>query len=373
MNKLSINTLVVHLITLFLAGDLFFSAQAQSTDPGLQQLVTRLYVEGKLHGGIHIAEGDQVLLSQAWGLADDVAQEVLTPDHTFGINSLGKMFTSILIMQMVEESILTLDGPLSDYVPAFSHPRSGDITIHQLLSNRSGLPDYGIAQIQGLIPQEIKGIERLDAVAAMNLDFEPGTRFNYSNTGFYLLGLIIEKYREDSYANQLRKRIFQPLEMQQTAHDPEEAKTPMPVYYMGDGSAVREITGSNLEPGDGGVSTMPDLHKFMAALGSETLLSADSWNRMFTPHSLPSESIEGAWPPPHQYPYGYGFSIMELPHADDETAKAVGHGGAGLGSNYVVRYLNSPRIVIVWNNMFKNPVLPEVFEYLANRAIAERP
>ncbi|MEE4329586.1 MAG: serine hydrolase domain-containing protein [Wenzhouxiangella sp.] len=352
-------------VALILASMFILCAQAQPADPDLHRLVTRLYVEGKLHGGIHIAEGDEVLLSEAWGIADDEGQQVLTPDHTFGINSLGKMFTSILIMQMVEEGILALDDPLSEHYPAFGHPRSGDITIHQLLSHRSGLPDYAMAQITGIMLSDIRGIERLSAVAAMSLDFEPDTRFNYSNTGFYLLGLIIERYREDGYGNQLRKRILEPLEMHHTAHDPKEATTAMPVYYMGDGSAIREVKGSNLEPGDGGVSTMQDLHKFLSALGSEALLTADSWNRMFTPHSLPSESIEGAWPPPHQEPYGYGFSIMELPYAGSETARAVGHGGAGLGSNYVVRYLDSPRIVIVWNNIFKNPVIPEVFEFLA--------
>ncbi len=360
-----LHTLVTKLVMLVVISGLLLSTQALSVDPELQQLVTRLYVEGKLHGGIHIAEGDDVLLSQAWGVADDVNQRVLTTGHTFGINSLGKMYTSILVMQMVEEGMLALDDPLSEHYPAFGHPRSGDITIHQLLSHRSGLPDYAMAQIRGIMPPELKGIERLNAVATMPLDFEPGSRFNYSNTGFYLLGLIIERYREDSYGNQLSKRIFEPLEMRHSAHDPNDAATTMPVYYMGDGSAQREVKGSNLEPGDGGVSTMQDLHKFLLALGSETLLTADSWSRMFTPHSLPAESIEGAWPPPHQDPYGYGFSIMELPFAGNETARAVGHGGAGLGSNYVVRYLGSPRIVIVWNNIFKNPVLPEVFEFLA--------
>src|SRR6056297_3441333 len=366
METKSLGMVVLKLVTLIVASGAVLSAQAHASSANLQQLVTRLYVEGKLHGGIHIAEGDEVLLSQGWGIADDEIQQVLTPDHSFGINSLGKMFTAILIMQMVEEGILALDGSISDYYPDFDHPRSGDITIHQLLSHRSGVPDYAMAQIRGMIPQGVKGAERLNWVADMNLDFEPGTRFNYSNTGFYLLGLTIERYRKESYGNQLRTRIFEPLQMQNTAHDPAEARTPMPVYYMGDGSAVREVTDPHLEPGDGGVSTMQDLHKFLAALGSESLLTADSWNRMFTPHSFPSESIEGAWPPPHQDPYGYGFSILELPYSGDETAKAVGHGGAGLGSNYVVRYLENPRIVIVWNNIFKNPVLSEVFDFLAN-------
>jgi hypothetical protein len=82
---------------------------------------------------------------------------------------------------------------------------------------------------------------------------------------------------------------------------------------------------------------------------------------------LPSEVPAGAWPPAHQDPYGYGFSLPRLPFSEESTALAAGHGGAGLGSNYAVRFLDSGRIVIVWNNIFKKPDLSEVFEFLAHR------
>lgn len=109
------------------------------------------------------------------------------------------------------------------------------------------------------------------------------------------------------------------------------------------------------------------MHRFMLALGSERLLRAESWDRMVTPHSLPSEVPEGAWPPAHQDPYGYGSTLPSLPFSEESTELAAGHGGAGLGSNYAIRFLNSGRIVIVWNNIPKKPKLPEVFEYLARR------
>jgi CubicO group peptidase (beta-lactamase class C family) len=345
-----------------------FSQEQPSIQVSLQQLTSGLYAQGKLHGGILIAEGEQIILSEAWGIADHDKKKILTPDDPFYLNSLGKMFTSIVIMQMVEEGTLTLDNSLSEIYPDFKQSRSSEITLHHLLSHRSGIPDYVMAQMRGMISPDVDGLERLSAMAHMELEFDPGTMFHYSNTGYYLLGLIIEKYHGKSYGAVIHEDIFEPLGMQNTAHNPTNFYKDVPVYYMQDGTTVSGITGDP-ESGDNGVSTMKDLYIFMASLGSEKLLKKASWELMFTPHSLPSEVPEGAWPPPHQDPYGYGFSLLELPYEGNRTAKAVGHGGAGLGSNYVVRYLENPRIVIVWNNIFKNPVLPEVFEYLANKDI----
>ena len=341
------------------------------TDPELQRLIRQLYVQGDFHGGILIAEGKEVIVQDAWGIADHEKGQVLTPEHRFNVNSMGKMFTAILIMRLVEEGRLELDDPLSRYLPQLDHPRSDDVSIHMLLSHRSGIPDYFINQLRGEIPMEADLPSILRTVARMELDFEPGTMFHYSNTGYLLLGMIIEREYGKSFAEVLEEQLFHPLGMEDTALDFDVFGDRVPKYYMQDGR-VRE--GSDpFFVGDGGqTSSLQDMHRFMLALGSEQLLSEESWERMFTPHSLPSEALEGAWPPPHQVPYGYGFSLLQLPYSEGSTALAAGHGGAGLGSNYAVRYLNSGRIVIVWNNMSKPPLLPEVFEYLASQHSGDR-
>ncbi|MCA6075606.1 serine hydrolase domain-containing protein [Fulvivirga sedimenti] len=351
------------MIILIMIGVSSLFTQAQSTDPALQQLINRLYAEGKLHGGILMAEGEQILLSQAWGVADREKGLVLTEDQQFYINSLNKMFTSVLIMQMVEEGILALDDPLSEHYPEFKHPRADDITIHHMLSHRTGLPDYVWYQIRGQLPWDLQEAALLEAVAGMDLEFEPGTMFHYSNSGYLLLRLIIEKYRTTTYGNALTEWILEPLRMTHTSGNAKEHYANMPVYYSQDGSAGK-VYESDFR-GEEVISTQRDLYRFMLALGSEKLLRKETWELMFTPHSFPSEVPEGAWPPPHQNPYGYGFSIMELPSNNGKTTRAVAHGGAGMGSNFAVRYLESKDILIIWNSIYKDPILPEIFEHIA--------
>jgi CubicO group peptidase (beta-lactamase class C family) len=206
--------------------------------------------------------------------------------------------------------------------------------------------------------------EMLSQISKRELKFDPGTKFNYSNTGYVLLGSIIEKYRKKPYGEVLKERIFDPLGMKNTVFVYAYDLNKLPQYFLQDGTIMTQAY--DIYGGDGAeLSTLEDMYKFMLALGSEKLLSKEMWELAFTPHSLPSEVPSDAWPPPHQNPYGYGFSLMELPFNGNTTAKAVGHGGAGMGSNIAVRYLDSKRIIINWNNIFKNPDLQDIFNYLA--------
>jgi len=352
------------------------SAQAraparQAQDAELERLVRQLYAQGEFHGGILVADGEDILLEQAWGIADHGRGEVLTPRHRFATNSLGKMFTAILIMRLVERGELALDDALASHLPEFAHPRAEEVTIHMLLSHRSGLPDYFMNQLRGVIPMEAEMSAILETVAGMELDFEPGTMFHYSNTGYVLLGMIAEREYGEPFGEVLRKQIFEPLGMHETAYGFDLLAERLPLYYSQDGQVV-DPRGRAPTAGDGAeTSSLRDLHRFMLALGSERLLSGESWERIFTPHSLPTEVPEGAWPPAHQDPYGYGFVLARLPFSGDSTAVAAGHGGAGLGSNYVVRFLDSDRIVIVWNNVFKRPKRVEIFEHLARTRPAD--
>ena len=330
----------------------------------LSRLVCKLYVEGKIHGGVLIAEGNEILYKDAWGIANKSKGIVLKGDEQFSINSMGKMFTAILILQLVEEGKLSLDDKLDELIPDFNHPRSSEITLHHLLAHRSGLKDYYILQMTGQMSEGLSKEEMLSEISKRELKFDPGTKFNYSNTGYVLLGSIIEKYRKIPLDEVLKERIFDPLSMNNSVLVYKYDLNKLPQYFLEDGTILTQ--GYDIYGGDGAeLSTLEDMYKFMFALGSEKLLSKEMWELAFTPHSLPSEVPADAWPPPHQNPYGYGFSLMELPFNGNTTAKAVGHGGAGMGSNIAVRYLDSKRIIINWNNIFKDPKLSDLFNYLA--------
>ena len=275
------------------------------------------------------------------------------------------MFTSILTLQLVDEGIIALDDSLNNLLEDFKHPRASEINLHDLLAHRSGLRDYFLLQLSGKMSFEISKADMLTEVSKMDLKFEPGTKFNYSNTGYILLSLIVEKYRQKPFYEVMDERIFDVLAMKNTFPRSKMEPNKMPNYFNSNGS-VELLIGDDFG-GDGGeISTLEDMHKFMAALGSEKLLSKRMWTLAFTPHSFPSEVPEDAWPPPHQDPYGYGFTIMELPFAKNTSAKAVAHGGAGMGTSHAIRFVESERIIINWNNMFKNPILVELIDFLAS-------
>ncbi|MCH2214907.1 MAG: beta-lactamase family protein [Flavobacteriales bacterium] len=350
------------LILLTLIAQLTFGQE--STNNALSNFIGKLYVQGQLHGGVLVADGQEVVYKEGWGIAKKATHTALDGTESFYINSMGKMFTAILTLQLVDEGIISLEDNLEALLEDFNHPQASQVTLHDLLAHRSGLRDYFLLQLSGEMSFEISKSEMLVEVSKMDLKFEPGNKFNYSNTGYILLSLIVEKYRQKPFYEVMNERIFKVLAMENTYPKYDMDPSQMPDYFSSDGS-VDQIGGDDFG-GDGGeISTLEDMHKFMAALGSEELLSEKMWTLAFTPHSFPSEVPEDAWPPPHQDPYGYGFSIMELPYTDNTTARAVAHGGAGVGTSFAVRYLESQRIIINWNNMFKNPILVDLIEFLA--------
>jgi CubicO group peptidase (beta-lactamase class C family) len=178
------------------------------------------------------------------------------------------------------------------------------------------------------------------------------------------LGEIIMKYRKADYYDVLKSRIFVPLEMTSTYHSKSIYGPGSPVYYLQDGSPATPFPNDNYKGDGGSKSTLQDLHILMLAIGTDELLRKESWDLMFQKHSLPSEATAafGA----HFDPYGYGCSILHLPFKDDKKEKAIGNGGAGFGSsNYMLKFLDSNRIIINWNNEFLPPKLNKLFEELA--------
>ena len=352
----------IWLILLVFMTQVTFGQESNNSD--LSNFIGKLYVEGKIHGGVLVANGEEIIYKDAWGIAKKATNTALDGNELFSINSMGKMFTSILTLQLVDEGIISFDDNLNTLFKDFKHPKASEITLHDLLAHRSGIRDYFLLQLSGKMPFAISKNEMLIEVAKLDLKFEPGSKFNYSNTGYILLSLIVEKYRQKPFYQVMHERIFNVLTMQNTFPKYELKPSQMPDYFKGDGS-IDKLVGDDFG-GDGGeISTLEDMHKFMAALGSEKLLSKEMWTVAFTPHSFPSEVPEDAWPPPHQDPYGYGFSIMELPYGANTSAKAVAHGGAGMGTSFAIRYVDNERIIINWNNIFKNPVLVDLIDFLA--------
>lgn len=158
---------LIHLIVILAP---FHNIYGQQKNENLSQLVCKLYVEGKIHGGVPIAKGGEILYKDAWGIANKFKGIALNGNEQFTINNMGKMFTAILILKLAEEGNLSLNDNLNDMLPDFKHPRSSEITLHQLLAHRSGLSDFFMLQLTSQMSKGLSKGEMLSEISKKGIE-----------------------------------------------------------------------------------------------------------------------------------------------------------------------------------------------------------
>jgi CubicO group peptidase (beta-lactamase class C family) len=264
----------------------------------------------KFHGAILVAREGEVAYAQGFGTADPVAAQPNTVSTRFRLGFLSEQFTAAAILQLRDRGHLDLDDPISRWLPAF--PAGERITVRHLLSHRSGVPDYIDApDFHAWKAEPHTTEEMLDRIAAMPLEFEPGTDFSLTNSGYYLLGAIIEKATGQPYGEFVRASLFRPLGMTQTGFgdayesgeqargnvwNPEEVLDPPDPIDM------------SVFGGAGGiVSSALDLVEWDRALYDGAVLSPASVEEMLTADEVG---------------YGYGWIIDE--QHDQRVAKFEG-------------------------------------------------
>jgi CubicO group peptidase (beta-lactamase class C family) len=285
----------------------------------LRAELNRLTVAGEFAGTVVVTRGDTVLFQQGYGRSVLPAGEMNGAATHFHLASVGKMFTATAIGQLMETHRISFDDSLAKLLPQFSwaHASRG-ITVRQLLSHTSGL---GQAERAG---------DAIDsAFAAAPPAFTPGSRFSYSNDGYEILGLIIERVTGESYQDYVRKRVLRPAGMTDT--DAYPVDQPLAHRAIGYGhreddyfgseppvSNVDKVKGRGTAAG-GSYGTARDLSLFAMAIVSGSLIG----NAMLDTLTAPR------WPLPGPYPderYGYGFESYEV-----NGSRVVGHGGGGEG------------------------------------------
>ena len=302
-------------------------------------------LDGVLHAGLdsglagialHVERGDEVVFDGAAGLASLEGQTPLAPTDRFRIASITKSFTAVLVLQLVDDGVLTLDDTVSQWLddPAVGRiPHVDRITLRQLLNQTSGVYDYfdgdspfwqdaylGEAADWSRIwtPQELLAY----ADGAKHAPyFAPGEDAHYSNTGYVLLGLILEQATGQRYAEQLHTRILEPLGLTDTFF---AATEPVPggvvdAYHVIDGELVNVSTThlSASWTAGGMVSTTRDLARFSEALFGDELLRSATREAMFA--FVPSERPGVEW--------GLGVARGQTP-----SGEIVGMGGDGPGA-----------------------------------------
>lgn len=273
---------------------------------------------------VAVARDGEVILSKGYGLAE-VEHDVEADENTiFRIGSITKQFTAAAIMRLVEQGKLDLDDPVTKHVPGYN-TQGREITVRHLLTHTSGIKNYTeLRRVMVDEPErEFTHEEMLGMVQNEPLAFEPGTKFAYCNTGYYLLGMIIEKVSGKDYCAYLQDEFFGPLGLTDTRCDSntEIIKDRAQGYTVDGGRLVHDrglATGTTFAAG-GLIASARDLVVWADALAAGKVVSAASYELMSTPHTLTGGgAIE----------YGFGHFIDSL---DGHTR--VGHGGDIFGFN----------------------------------------
>ena len=292
---------------------------------------------------IIVIDDGVVLKKSAYGMAEIERAVPFETDTSTRLGSVSKQFTAMAIMMLEEEGRLDYDDPITRFLPELS--RIGDeITIRQLLNHTGGLPDYYDVIV------EVSGVERpltrhaLDVYSGWGEPlFVPGERFEYSNPGYELLALIVEKASGEVFGEFVEERIFARLGMTSSVvlddRGPKLAKRAYGYRIDGDGFALNDDDPLNYIIGSGGVySSVEDLYRWDQALYGEQLVSKASLAEAFSPVRLNSGE---------EYPYGFGWGFDE--HLG---RRRIAHGGSWVGfQTYIGRYVDDHFSVIVLANL----------------------
>lgn len=294
-------------------------------------------------GSYLVAIGDSVVARGSRGYADPAHQRLNTPETKFLVGSMTKTFTAIATLQLVEQGLLELNGSIDNYISAYPGDRSQKITIHDLLSHRSGIPDvisnpdFAMNVRNSITPEEIVSYFR-----DQPLSFEPGTQYAYSSSNYVLLGLIIEAVSGLPWERYVHEQICQPLGLKSTGVFNEFWKrsdfaTGFAPDRSGELTAVPPIHPSMGYAAGALASTVDDLHRLSSALYGTTLLSRSTIEMMLTPHSPK---------------YGYGWLVDDF-----GGHRLTAHGGGVPGYVSILQRWpdDSVCVVVLSNNVAIQP------------------
>lgn len=278
----------------------------------IEEIVSRIYQNGQFTGSVLVSVKGEIVFKKGFGYArieDSIPNSCNTK---FRIASFTKPFTVMLILQLVEDGKLELDGKLTDYLPEFPKEKGKDITIHQLLTHTAGIT--GEWRIPNLIDIEKEYYTRerlLNCISERDLVFKPGEGREYSNFGYALLGLIIERVSGKSYDEVLIEKICKPAGMKNTLSDvnalPIENRATGYVYDYFDGIGIYSFIDMSFALGSGQLlSTVEDLYLFDQALYTDKLLARESKELFFN---------EYGWLD-YRYPVGNGLKRVMSKNLD---------------------------------------------------------
>ncbi|MDH4156501.1 MAG: beta-lactamase family protein [candidate division Zixibacteria bacterium] len=324
-----------------------------------EEFIQEIADENNFNGVVLFARDDKIFFHRAYGIANRASGERITPDTKFNLASASKMFTAVGIAKLVEEGRLNFNDPIAKYLDSgwVSKAVGEKVLISHLLSHTSGMGSYW-GEKWDKYKDSISVLDDFKKVTSDELSFEPGTDDQYSNTGYILLGAIIESITDQSYYEYVNDLIFKPLQMENTGfirqNEPYAGRA---VGYFED-KEDKGIFKDNLAlhgarggPAGGCWSTASDMHRFMRGFAADALISPASRKYLTTPNGLFED-------------YGYGFQL---------GTGWCGHWGGFPGIEaFVMYYPKTGHTLVAFSNYYDSALpLLDKLEYIYKKISGE--
>lgn len=282
------------------------AALPSTMEAHIDTLFNAAYPNNSPGATVLIAKDDQIIYRKAFGMANLELNVPMKPENVFQLASITKQFTSVAILMLMEEGKLSLQDPLSTFIS--DYPRGNEITLHHLLNHTSGIKDYTrIPEMRTQSALDLSPEELIASFKDLPMEFNPGEQQDYCNSGYVLLGYIIEQLSGMSYGEFIQSHIFDKLGMKHSSYADPYKMTPERAYgyqlYEGNYENAAYTSPTFAYAAGSLMSTVDDLFLWNKAIHHNTLISEDSKRMAFTNHSLSNGNPSN---------YGYGWFINEI-------------------------------------------------------------
>jgi CubicO group peptidase (beta-lactamase class C family) len=344
--------------TLFLLiGAISVKVVSQTPAEEADELLKQYTKQNSFNGVVLIAQKGKILLEKGYGYKNAAAKTLNDSNTVFQIGSITKQFTSAIILQLQEQHKLFLQDKLSKYIP--DYPKGDSITIENLLTHTSGIYNYTNDEeyVKNNIARQIKLEELIATFKNKPFDFSPGTEYRYSNSGYTLLGYIIEKVTGESYFTIVRENIFTPLKMNHSGFDFSNLKSANKatgyIKLSEKSTNPATIVDSSESYAAGSIyTTVGDLYKWDRALYTNSIMHDSSLQKTFTPYKAN---------------YGYGWVIDS-----SYGKKVVMHSGEIFGFTSFIARIPSDEVCIILLDNKGSPGLAKIAENI-NSILNQQP
>jgi CubicO group peptidase (beta-lactamase class C family) len=293
-------------------------AKTKAMTSEFDKMLSAQFKTGETGCAALVAVKGEIIYKKAFGMADLELNVPMQPDMIFRVGSITKQFTAIAILQLMEQGKLSLQDDITRFIPDYP-TQAYKITIEHLLTHTSGIKSYtSVPDFQKYIKEDLNPSEAIDRFKNLPMEFAPGTKWNYNNSGFFLLGYIIEKASGKTYAEYIEENLFKPAGMTSSLYgnDKNIIRNRASGYQSEGDNTVNADYLSMLLPYSAGsiMSNVEDLYRWNRALVSYKLVKKETLEKAFTEYKLSDGKGTN---------YGYGWFLRQL-----QGSPTIEHGGA---------------------------------------------